>query len=144
MVTRQWSTWWVGTICSAMLVALTVHVLAQEIVRTGPPPELRAHMDAFVRALNATGTATDEWEVMAKAAFTPELLKRETPAQRKQVRDTLRAQFGTITIQGVERQGGPDAPLQVRVKGTVASGTIWIDIDDASRFDSIKGEVQKG
>jgi hypothetical protein len=124
-----------------MTIGLAVTAHAQQIVTSGPPPELRAHVTAFVKAFNST--SDEEWEAMAKAAFTKDLLKKQTPDQRKKQHADLKAQFGTIEVQNLSRMGGPDAPLQVIVKGSVASGSLWIELDDESRFDSIKGEVQK-
>ena len=126
---------------AVMTVGIFATARAQEVVTSGPPPALRAHMEAFVKALNSP--SDDEWEKMAKTAFTPDYLKKQTPDQRKKLHTDLRAQFGTIAVQQLSRMGGPDAPLQVIVKGTVASGSLWIELDDESRFDSIKGEVQR-
>jgi hypothetical protein len=126
---------------AVMTVGMFATARAQEVVTTGPPPALRAHLEAFVKALNST--SDDEWEKMAKSAFAPDYLKKQSPDQRKKLHADLKAQFGTIQVQRLNRNGGPDAPLQVIVKGTVASGNLWIELDDESRFDSIKGEVQK-
>jgi hypothetical protein len=126
----------------ALLIALAATpALAQEVVVSGPPPALRANMDAFVKAFNSTGT--EAWEAMAKSVFTPEFLKSQTADQRAKAVAKLRTDFGTIAVQRVERQGGPDAPLQVFVKGSTASGVLWIDLDDNSHFMSLKGEVRK-
>jgi hypothetical protein len=125
----------------ALAAAIAAPAIAQEVVVTGPPPELRTHLDAFMKAFNSAND--DDWEAMAKTVFTPEFLKKQTPAERKKAVAAMRAQFGKIHIQQVDRRGGPDAPLQVTVAGTVASGSIWIDLDDSSRFDSLKAEVKK-
>jgi hypothetical protein len=123
-----------------MLALISTPTSAQEIITTGPPPELRAHLDSFIKAFNS-GSA-EEWEAMAKGAFTPGFLKRQTADERKKAYMSLHSDFGTIALERVERQG-PDAPIQVFVKGSVASGVIWIELDDASRFDGLKGEVRK-
>ena len=54
----------------------------------------------------------------------------------------MQADFGKIQFSRVERNG-PDAPLQVTVKGSVASGVMWIDLDEAHRIDRIKAGVEK-
>jgi hypothetical protein len=123
-----------------MLALMTASTSAQEIITTGPPPELRAHLDSFFKAFNS-GSA-EEWEAMARAAFTPGFLKRQTADERKKAYLSLHSDFGTIALDHVERQG-PDAPIQVFVKGSVASGVIWIELDDVSRFDGLKGEIKK-
>jgi len=133
---------WVNLVAVAIAMVMTAVGHAQMVVQNGPPPELRKHMDAFVKAFNSGDAA--EWEKMAQATCTPEYLKKATAEQRKSEYKKMHDTFGTIAIQQVERQGGPDAPLQVFVKGSTASGVFWIDLDDALRFDSLKAEVRKG
>ncbi len=115
---------------------------AQEVVvRDGPPPALRKNLDAFKAAVNGTA---EQYEAMAKMAFTAELLKSQTPAQRKADFEKLRAGFGAIAFDHIERNGGPDAPLQVFVKGAAGAGVIWIGLDEeTSKFVSMKPEFPK-
>ena len=40
----------------------------------GPPPEIRGHIDALVKALNSS--SSDAWEKMAQEHFSPAELKR--------------------------------------------------------------------
>jgi hypothetical protein len=139
MFTRRFVIGLAGSVWLSLAAAGSV--LAQEIVTTGPPPALRANVTAFVKAFNSG--SSDEWEAMAKSVFTPAFFKKQTAAERKLAYTKMRAEFGTIAVDRVERQGGPDAPLQIVVKGSVASGTFWVDLDEASRFDSLKAEVSK-
>ena len=125
----------------AVLAFVAAPAFGQEVVVTGPPPALRANLDAFTKALNAGSDA--DWEAMALKVFSADFLKSQTAADRKKTLAQLRADFGKISIERVQRQGGPDAPLQIFVKGTVASGIIWVDLDDDSRFESVKPEVRK-
>lgn len=139
MIRRRY---WVGLLSLAIASCFAAPASAQEVVVTdGPPPVLRAHMDAFIKAFNS-GSA-EQWEAMAKTVFTPAFFKRQTPDERKKAFLAMRADLGTITVQRVERQGGPDAPLQIIVKGSVKSGVLWIDLDDDHRFDSLKAEIDK-
>ena len=115
-----------------------VQAAAQEVVVTGPPPALRKNLDAFKTAVNGTAA---EYEAMAKTVFTDGLLKSQTPAQRKAELEKLQSAFGKIAFERVERNGGPDSPLQVFVKGSTASGVLWIGLDeDTSKFVSLKPE----
>lgn len=125
-----------------LLASTAASAAAQEIiVQDGPPPALRKNLDALKAAVNGTA---EQYEAMAKTAFTAELLKSQTPAQRKADYDKIRAAFGTIAYERIERNGGPDAPLQVFVKGSTASGFIWIGLDEeTSKFNSLKPEVAK-
>lgn len=128
--------------CVMFLLSMAaVSAAAQEVVVTGPPPALRKNMDAFKSAINGTAA---EYEAMAKTVFTDEFYKAQTPAQRKADFDKLHAGFGKIEFGRVERNGGPDAPLQVFVKGSLGEGVLWIALDDdTSRFISIKPEFPK-
>jgi hypothetical protein len=124
-----------------MVMAAGIAAAPQVIVQDGPPPALRKNMDAFKAALNDSAAA---YEAMAKTVFADALLKAQTPAQRKADWDKLHASFGTIAFPRLERNGGPDAPLQVFVKGSLGEGVIWIGLDeDTSKFTSIKTEFPK-
>lgn len=121
-----------------MVLLMAAPAAAQEVV-TGPPPVLRQHMDAFQKAFN--GTAAD-YEAMAKATFSPGFYKSQTAEQRAAAYRQLRADFGTIQFQRVERDG-PGAPLVIQVKGSVASGTFWLELDEDHRVTGIRGRPDK-
>ena len=129
-----------GVIGGLLLMGAAAPAAAQEVVVTGPPPELRRNLDAFVKAFNSGDAAA--FETMAKATFTPDYFKRETPEQRKAAYTKMHATFGTIQFTRVERNG-PEAPLQIFVKGSTVSGVFWIELDESSRFDGLKTEVEK-
>jgi D-alanyl-D-alanine carboxypeptidase len=84
-----------------LVIAAGLPVSARQVVRQGPPPEIRALVDSVVQAVNA-GTG-DPYRQIAE-------------------------RFGTIALQGVQREG-PDAPLLLRVKGSKNSGTIEVRIE---------------
>jgi CubicO group peptidase (beta-lactamase class C family) len=113
-------------------------VETKQVVRTGgPPPAVRAIIDELLAAVN-TGTA-DDWEKYAQERFSAELLREQTVGDRRQLFERIRAQFGTITPGGVNREG-PSAPLELTVTGTRASGVIAIGLDNSSppRVSSLK------
>ena len=111
-----------------LIAPVAIGLSAQE-VRTGPPPEIRALVDAFLKALNGDAAA---WEAMAKERFSADHLKNTTAADRKQLFDKIRADFGNVTFERATREG-PDAPLQLHVKGsTGATGRINLEIDGGS------------
>ena len=122
------------------VVACAVPAAAQEMVVSGPPPVLRARLDAFVRAFNSGDV--EQWEKMAAAAFTPAYLKSQTAAERQKAFLKMRADFGTIALERVERNG-PDAPLTIAIKGSVASGTMTVELDEEHRFNGLKASVAK-
>jgi D-alanyl-D-alanine carboxypeptidase len=97
----------------------------QQVVTGGPPPEIRNHIDALVKAANSG--SSKEWEKMAQEHFSPGDLKRHTADERNQVYDNLRRDFGTISLGFVE---GPDEPLRLHIKGsTGASGVIELSLE---------------
>src|SRR5262245_42847869 len=104
------------TVRFALLFVLVLPALtrSQEQVVTGPPPQIRALIDAFVTAVNA-GAA--QFEAMAKAHFAPGYLSKRTAAERARLCDEIRKQFGTLTRERVTRDG-PDAPLELNVRGS--------------------------
>ena len=102
---------------------------AQEVVRQGPPPEVRALVDAVVKAFN---DGADGWEALAQQRFAPALLKQQSAAERKAQYQKARTDAGAVTFERATRMG-PDAPLDLHLKG--AAGTtavITIEIDDAT------------
>jgi len=137
MFTRRFALSLIG---GALIMAAATSGRAQEVVVTGPPPALRRNLDAFQKAFNSGDAA--QFETMAKDAFAPENFKRQTADDRKKAYAKWHADFGTIKFERVERRG-PDAPLQIFFKGSVASGVMWMDLDDSSRIDSVKVEGEK-
>jgi hypothetical protein len=136
MVTRKFM---VGLMAGALALT-TVGTLAQEIVVGGPPLPLRKNLDAFQKAFNSGDAA--QYEAMAKSAFSEAYLKSQTADERKKAFAKWHAAFGSIRFEQVERRG-PDAPLQVFFKGTVASGVMWMELGEASKIASIKVEGEK-
>ena len=124
------------TLSLVVFVAAAVSLSAQQAVRQSAPPEIRELVDAVVTAANS-GSA-DAWESMAQARFAPSLLQQQSREQRAAQYQQIADRFGTIAINGIRRQG-PDAPLQMMVKGSKASGTIIIDVegDTTSRIVSL-------
>ena len=105
---------------------------AQQRVEGGPPPEVRAHITAFVEALN--GGSAEGWEKMAQENFTPVMLKRRTPAERKETFETVRRDFGSVTVSKVLRDG-PDEPLQIFITGSTGSkGVVMMDLEPQAPF----------
>src|SRR5687767_14166913 len=109
-----------------LLLLLTAPLSAQVVRQGGPPPEVRAVFDALVKAMN--GGSAESWEAFAQARFTLALLQQQSRDQRAELYRQLVDRFGTIAIESVRRQG-PDAPLQINVKGSKASGVIGMDLD---------------
>jgi hypothetical protein len=113
----------------------------QVIVQDGPPPALRKNIDAFKAALNGSAA---EYETMAKSVFSDELFKSQTPAQRKADWEKIHSAFGTVGFPRIDRNGGPEAPLQISVKGSLGEGVLWVTLDDdTSKFTGIKPEFPK-
>ncbi len=116
---------------SYLSFAVSLFVLAG-IAQDGPPPEIRDHISAFVKAVNSPSPA--DWESMAQQHYTPSQLQRRTSDERKQSFERLRQLFGNISITGIERES-PDAPLELQVKGaTGSSGVIEMELEPAAPY----------
>ena len=74
---------------------------AQQVLRTGPPPEVRALFDAFTEAINSGSAET--WEAFVQARFVPALLQKSTPQERAAMYQQLANDFGTIEIESHQR-----------------------------------------
>ena len=92
----------------------------------GPPPEIAALFDALTQAVN--GGSEEAWEAFAQAQFSPALLQKQSRADRAQLYQAIVDRFGTIAIGRVRREG-PDAPLQMSVKGSKADGVITLSLE---------------
>jgi CubicO group peptidase (beta-lactamase class C family) len=117
--------------------ALSAFPRGQQEVRTGPPPEIRSLVDAVLKALDGDAAA---WETMAKDRFSADHLKKTSAADRKELFEKIRQDFGKVAFERATREG-PDGPLQLHVKGsTGATGTISLEIDAGSppRISNIK------
>jgi CubicO group peptidase (beta-lactamase class C family) len=132
---------------SSLVVCLAIpasHIAAQErvVVGGGPPPEVRSHLDAFIKAVNADAS---QWEAMAKEHFTPGLLNRRPAEERQKLHAAIRRDFGTVSSNRITRRG-PGAPLEINVRGSSGvDGVITLTLETASpfRIDDIGVDVGK-
>lgn len=113
-----------AAIAAAILLS-TLSAHAQQVIRTGPAPEMRAMFDDLVAAFNS-GKA-DTWDAFVQARFSPELQQKIPAAQRAQMYQQLVNDFGTIAIGRVQRDG-PDAPLQMHIKGSKGDGIFILGV----------------
>lgn len=109
----------------AAILILTFAIAAPAQVRTGPSPEMRALFDHIIQAFNSGSIET--WEAFVQARFSPELQQKIPREQRAQIYKQLVTDFGTIAMNGVRREG-PDAPLQMQVKGTNGNGVFILAV----------------
>lgn len=141
MLTRRKLMNVIGGSMLALLACASGAAAQQQIIQDGPPPELRKNLDAFQKAFNS-GSA-DQYEAMAKTAFSPEYLKQQTAEQRKAEYTKWHAAFGSIKFRQVNRNG-MDAPLEIQIEGTTSGGMMWINVnDDTSKLTSVKAEPAK-
>ncbi len=114
----------------ACSVVFSLGAPGQQIVNAGPPPEIRSHIEALIKAWNSG--SSDDWEKMAQQHFSPGELKRQPAEARKQIFDKARRDFGSISLGRVE---GPDQPLLLHIKGsTGASGIIELQLEQDSPY----------
>jgi hypothetical protein len=109
---------------------LAAPVVAGAQERTGPPPEIRALVEAVVGGI--TGTP-DAWEAMAKQHFAPDLLAKTPPPARRKLYDQLHADFGRAKRGPVIRRG-PDEPLEIEMLGPAGSlGTVVVEVVEGGK-----------
>jgi D-alanyl-D-alanine carboxypeptidase len=131
------------TVRLTLLVVLLLPTVtrSQEQVVSGPPPQIRALIDAFINAVNAGGA---EFEAMAKTHFAPGYLSKRTAAERARMFDEIRKQFGTLTRERVTRNG-PDEPLELNVRGSNGTtGVIYLSTDPDSPFTISEIRIETG
>ncbi|MBK5298789.1 MAG: beta-lactamase family protein [Vicinamibacteria bacterium] len=134
---------------TGLIVASGVTAAAQAPATTTPPVKTQVdvqagagqqRVDAFFKAL-ASG-APDTFEAMAKEHYAPELLARRTPADRTQMVERIRADFGQLTLGTIERS--KDGPVTLSVRGaTGMQGTIEVTLGPppAERITRVAIEV---
>ena len=122
------------TLFVSLLTAATAS--AQLEVRKEAPPEIRQLISAVVQAVNGS---TENFEAFAQERFAPELLRKQSPPDRAALHRKLSETFGQVAINGVRREG-PDAPLQMQVKGSKASGVILMEVDSAAKILNLSSE----
>jgi D-alanyl-D-alanine carboxypeptidase len=114
----------------ALTLGFVLFAAGKQNLTSGPPPEIRRHIDALLGALNSGDSGG--WEKMAQEQFSPDELKRHSAAERKQVFDSLRRDFGTISLGRVE---GPDEPLRLHITGSRgASGIIELNLEQTAPY----------
>jgi CubicO group peptidase (beta-lactamase class C family) len=92
-----------------------------------PEPGIRARVDAFVDALR--GSSADAYEAMAQAHFSPGLLARAAPADRRAMFERIRGDFGAITVTSVRVVDGVASIAARGATGT--SGTFELTLEPA-------------
>ena len=118
------------TLILSLILSCAVSLPAQQVVKKEAPPDLRALLDGFVKAVNS-GSA-EAWEAFAQERFSPALLKRQSAEERKQQYERLRSTFGSIAFDQVTRRG-PDAPVELHVKGsTGTAGVIGLELEEST------------
>jgi CubicO group peptidase (beta-lactamase class C family) len=129
---------WRYYLTSFALLAMTAGLVARTL--QGPGPEIRARIDAFVQGVNAG--SPEAFEAMAQANFTPEMLARRSPEDRRQMAARLKADFGTI---GVERVLRNDDTLELQVKGSTGlAATIALTLEPDPPFRIARMGVEVG
>lgn len=96
---------WTAAFSAAL--ALAVALAAAQ----APDPQAKARVDAFLGAL-ASGNA-ERYEAMAQENFSRELLARRSPADRRQMAERIRSDFGQLTLKSVTTQDGETFVLAI-------------------------------
>jgi D-alanyl-D-alanine carboxypeptidase len=121
-------------------LAATGAIVATAITATAQPDMGRQRVDAFFKALASGDPAT--FEAMAKEHYTPEMLARRTPAERSQMLERIRGDFGQLTLGEISRR--KDGSVALSVRGTTGmQGTIELTLEPppAERITRVGIEV---
>jgi len=113
-----------------MRITLAV-IVALALLPGSQPPELRARIDAYVRAVSSGSTA--QFEAMAREHFTPELLARNAD-QRAQMVARVHADFGEMSIAGVEMTSPTHADVTIQSRINSMPLAIVMDFEAAPPF----------
>ena len=106
----------------ALLLLLATSLAAQ------PSPAIRERIDSLIAAFNGT---SEDFEQYAQKNFTAEALARTDAAKRKRTTETVRADFGKLSVRGVERDS--DSRLEIAIEGSTGErGAIVLDIEPAA------------
>lgn len=102
---------------------------------------MRARIDGMVRAFNGT---PEEFEKYVQEAYTPALLERNSAEKRRAVHEQVRRDFGTITVQKVERVNEGRVSLTI-AGSTGAKGTMGLahEIAEPHKLTGIRFEMDE-
>ncbi len=118
---------WITAALAALAIA--VSSAAGSAAQQGPDPLARARIDAFVSAL-ASGNA-EKFEAMAREHFAPDTYARRTSDDRRLLVERLRADFGTISVIGIEARPSGKVTLQVH-GSTGLDGRVELTVETAA------------
>ena len=121
-------------VCSLCCLVLSAPLSAQR-------PELRAHIDAYVKALSS-GSA-DQFEAMAKAHYAPALLARN-PDQRPQMVARVHADFGELSIASEDMTSPTHVELAMKSSTNSMPLTIAIDFEPEAPFRIAQVAIRAG
>jgi CubicO group peptidase (beta-lactamase class C family) len=108
-----------ATLFVVALAALPLHA---------QPPDIRARIDAYVAALSKG--SPDQFDTMAKANYTPELLERSA-AQRRAMVERVHEDFGEISIANARMTNPTHAELEISSRKNSMPLTIVMDFEGA-------------
>jgi D-alanyl-D-alanine carboxypeptidase len=130
-----------ATICVCLAAgALVSAAAARQEGQAGNDAALAAIGRAFFDAL-ASGSA-ERFEAMARERFAPALLARRTPAEREQLLQRIRGDFGTLSLGGIRNVNDEQVSLLV-AGSTGLTGRIQLAVETAPphRITSMSVEV---
>lgn len=104
-------------------------------------PEIRARIDAFVKALSSG--SPDQFEAMARANYTPELLDR-TSATRRTTVARIHSDFGAMTVAGADMSTPTHATLQMHSATNDMPLAIEIDFEATAPFRIASVSIRAG
>jgi CubicO group peptidase (beta-lactamase class C family) len=119
-----------------------VGIVSAQAPSSTPDPEVRRRVDAFFEALASGQPAT--FEAMARDHCTPAFIERRTPADRAQMLQRLRGDFGSMRLEAVRRT---DDGVELTIHGsTGVQGRLLLTLEPQppGRIDRFGIEVEAG
>src|SRR5688572_10143683 len=111
-----------------MIKKTVVLLFIATIAIAQPSPAIKQRIESIVAAFNESPEAFEKY---ATQNFTAEALARGDAARRRSVTETVRRDFGKITVRGADRPN--DTRLEIDIEGsTGARGAIVLDIEAAA------------
>ena len=121
-----------SAVCIALLLAVPLG---------GQPPEIRAHIDAYVAALSSG--SPEQFDAMAKTHFTPDLLAR-TASQRAAMVARVHADFGAMQIARAAVTSATHVDVEMHSATNSMPLTIAMDFEPQAPYRIVQASLRAG
>jgi D-alanyl-D-alanine carboxypeptidase len=127
------------TIVSGFVTVVAAGIISVAVSAQALRPQVKSRVDAFFAAL-ASGNP-EKYEAMARDNFIPAFLARRSADERKAMVARIHADFGDMTLGGVQAQDDGGVVLQVR-GATGMTGRIELAFENAGPYRVTSAGIQ--